>query len=275
MVDQVNEKETRLATALKALPERELGVYRYFLQKKQVPIADDMAEKMFALYQRGSSCDEIRRLFPQFSLGQIVGARVIGGWDERRDAEVKNLQREVPAKVETVELETQEFLANLLHASHKRFNDALKMYISTGEVSHLTAAGVPLPRSMKELKDVVEMFRSLAGTDTKKVEVSVKGGVKHTVERVKPEEAEGIMDSLLGEVVDVEVIEQPKPVPQIEAVPTPVKTPVEMVEYLVKTGMPRAKAETIVASMNRETAELASKYADVVAKVDEDPDEVN
>src|SRR5678815_312737 len=151
-------KEVRLATILKSLPERELNAYRYFVDKNQASIADDKAEEMFALYQRGSSCEEIRRLFPQFGLGQVVALRVMKDWDSRRSTEIESIQREVPARTATAQMETQEFLANLLHASNKRFNDALKLYIATGNPQYLVDAKVPIPGNFKELDALVTLY---------------------------------------------------------------------------------------------------------------------
>ncbi len=247
-------KEVKLATILKSLPERELSAYRYFVNHNQPSIGDAKAEELFALYQRGSSCEEIRRLFPQFGLGQVVALRVMNDWDSRRTTEIETIQKEVPARVQTAQLETQEFLANLLHASNKRFNDALKLYIATGDPKHLTDAKVPIPSSFKELGMLIEMYMKVSGTDTKRVEVSVKGGVKHTVERVKPEEAESIMDDLLGDdkpIVDAEFTEHREKPPELEPIPPSAEpqTPEEMEKFLVETGMSPEKAKSVVASL--------------------------
>ncbi len=257
-----SEKEVRLATILKSLPERELRAYRYFVDKNQPSVSDDKAEELFALYQRGSSCEEIRRLFPQFGLGQVVALRVMNDWDSRRTTEIDTIRREVPAKVATAQMETQEFLANLLHASNKRFNDALKLYIATGNTQYLVDAKVPIPGNFKELDALVTLYMKIAGTDTKKVEVSVTGAVKHAVERVKPEEAEALMDELLGDekknVQDAEFTEHKEeeeplalePLPNIEHP----QTPEEMEKFLVETGMDPEKAKQVVASLGKKGA---------------------
>ena len=239
----VSEKEVRLATAIKALDGRERSAYKYFVTNEVRGLTEQDQDRLYAIYSRGSNCEEIRRLFPIYSLGQIVAARVMWHWDERRDAQTKNLQKEVPAKVETVQLETQEFLANLLHASHKRSNDALRMYIATGEEGHLTAAGITLPKTMKDLKDLIEMYGKVAGTDTKKVQVTHTGQISHVATTVSAAEASSIMDDLLDDnVIDV----TPLPPKQIEAAPALPETPAERVEFLVNGGMDRAAAEELV-----------------------------
>ena len=239
-----SDKEIRLATAVKALPERELQAYRYFVKNGQIEVAADKAEELFRLYQRGSTCEEIRRLFPAFSLGQVVACRVMLGWDDRKTAEIKNLRTEVPAHVETTQLETQEFLSNLLHASHKKWNDALALYNATGDRKHLDDAGVPIPKTMKELRDLTELYMKVSGTDSKKVEVRHTGQVEHVAKMVSADEAANIMDDLLSDanVIDVKVTE-PEPPKQIAAAPS---TPSEKIEFLVNGGMDREKAEELV-----------------------------
>lgn len=240
----VSEKEIRLATALKALDGRERSAYKYFVTNEVRGIPEQDADRLYAIYSRGSNCEELRRLFPIYSLGQIVAARVMWFWDERKTAQVKQLQKEVPDKVETVQLETQEFLANLLHAVSKRSNDALRMYIATGEEGHLINAGIALPKTMKELKDLIETYGKVAGTDTKKVQVTHTGQVTHVATTVSAAEAATLMDDLLdNDVIDV----TPEPPKQIEAAPLELPdSPAGKIEFLVAGGMERAKAEELV-----------------------------
>jgi hypothetical protein len=169
---------------------------------------------------------------------------VMWHWDERKAAQVKQLQTEVPAKVETVQLETQEFLANMLHAVGKRNNDALRMYIATGEEGHLLAAGIQLPKTTKELKDLIETYGKISGTDTKKVQVTHTGQIQHVAASVSAEEATNIMDDLLDhDIIDV----TSSPVKRIEAAPEVLpQTPAEKIEFLVQGGMDREKAEALV-----------------------------
>jgi hypothetical protein len=237
-IQPISDKEVRLATARKALTEREDAAYKYFAKTGQIEVAADKAEELFRLFQTGSTCEDIRRLFPSFSLGQIVACRVMLGWDERKLSESKNLQREVPLKVGNTALEVQDFLANLLSATHRKWNDALLVYRATGDVNVLKAAEVPLPKNMKELKDIAELFMKISGTDTKKVQVVHEGAVQHVMTKVSSEEAASIMADLMDDdVIDAEVVEQK----QIE----PVRTRAETVEFLVKGGMSREKAEEV------------------------------
>lgn len=273
---KASDKETDLATAVAALNDREIKAYRHFVNSGQKPIAEDKAEELFKLYQRGQTTLEIARLFPQYSHSQVVASRVMAAWDDRKATEVKNLQVEVPAKVESTTLETQEFLSNLLHASHRKFNDALKKYIATGDVKVLEEVGVPLPSSLKELSALIDMYMKISGTDTKKVDVRVAGGVVHQHTKVKPEEAEALMDDLLGDqpAQDAEFTEV-KDEPKRLAAPTS-KTPEEMIEYLVKGGMPQARAEQVVRQLKAKAESLGSDVADIIQEyADGNKDPVN
>jgi len=247
----VSEKEKRLSEALSKLSDKELAQWKFFRKSNQNEISPDICDQMFRLFQRGSSCDEIRRIFGSYSISQIVAARVMHDWDVRKDIEVENIKVEVPAKTEVTQLEMQEFLANILTASHRKFNDALKLYIATGDATHLDKAGVPMPKNTRELKEIVEMYMKVAGIDSKKVEVKHSGGVVHEVKQVRSsEEAESIMDELLGEdPVDAEFVEAPKEEPKAIA-PMSAERPDEIspkdtVEFLVNSGMPREKAVRI------------------------------
>jgi len=252
----VSEKEIRLATAIKALSDREAGAYRYFVRNNQAPVSPEKAEELFALYQRGSSCEEIRRLFPSFSLGQVVSCRVMYAWDERKTVEVETLKREVPLTIETAELETQEMLANLLHITNRRFKDAIKLYIATGDETHLTVAKVPVPTSFKELSALIEAYKKATGSDVKRVQVQVTGGVRVTTEAVKPAEAASIVNALLGEIQEAQFTEPEKEEPRVLA-PAPVldpqaQTEEDMEDVLVRSGMDPDQAQKIVSDLKKD-----------------------
>jgi hypothetical protein len=197
----VSEKETRIAKAIKALTPRELDAYKYFVRTKQTQIADKTADEMYALYAQGTSCDEIRKLLVGFSLGQIVGARVIFGWDERLAGERAALVTEVPARASQTQLQNVDFLGKLLTATHKQWSDKLQRYIASGDESLLV--GLPMPKNIKDLSALVELFLKSTGQDKKRVEVT--GTVLHEHKGpVSAAEARNILKELDDDVIDVE-----------------------------------------------------------------------
>jgi hypothetical protein len=257
-LQKTSTKEVDLANTLTLLTEPELAAYKHFVNSGQQALSEEIADQMFRLFHRGQTTREIQKLFPQYSWAKIVAARVLFKWDERKDTEVANLKVEVPAKVETTHLETQEFLSNLLHASHKKFNDALKRYIATGDAKILEESGVPLPSSLKELSALIDMYMKISGTDSKKVDVRVAGGVAHAHvhAKVKPEDAEKVMDDLLNsepvqdahfepvEEAEDELAEQKESL-------VPTRSPEDMIKRLVDGGMPQERAEQVVKQMKK------------------------
>ena len=267
---QTSDKETKLATILKGLSEKELAAYKYFIRAKQPSVAEDKAEEMFQLYRRGSSCDEIRRLFKVYGLGQVVACRVAFEWDERALAEKRHVEETVPKTAVSTQLEMQEFLGTMLAASNKRFMDAMKLYIATGDESKL--ADFPLPKNMNDLQKLVDMYMKVAGLDSKKVDVNVHGSVAHVPQKVKAEEAEAIVDSLLED--DVVDVESTPVVPALAPVPDKPVTQEEMVQALMSRGMSHDQALSMVENIKHDADVMAAKY---VAELEGGPkdDEAN
>jgi hypothetical protein len=260
----VNDREVKLATIIKSLNDRERAAYRYFVRANQEPIHEDKAEEMFKLYRRGESCEEIRRLFQVFGLGQIVAARVVFEWDSRLQCERESQKVDIPARIESTQLDMQEFLSTLLAASNARFMDSMKLYIATRDKKYLD--GIPTPKSAKELATLMETYMKVAGLDTKKVDVSVHGTVAHTAQpKLKQEEAEAYMDELLQEEGVIDVESKPVEQPPVGALP-PIAAPVsrgQLIQNLMSAkGMTEAQAEEVMETLDRDVDQLAKKYMD-------------
>jgi len=58
------------------LTEREKYAFQKHVSKRDPPIAPITAVKLFELFLAGRTCEDIRRLNPAFTLGQIVHARI-------------------------------------------------------------------------------------------------------------------------------------------------------------------------------------------------------
>lgn len=167
---QPNDSETGLTKAIKALDQREWDAYRYFLDHKQPEVAEDTADKFYLLYVQGKTCEEIRRLHKGFSYGQVVAARVRYEWDERRTQYRRHLQTEVPQRAQQVHIETVDFLADMLTATQQKVRESIALYLQTGDQAHLK--DVPIPKSAKDLKDLMALFMTATGQDKKRVEFS-------------------------------------------------------------------------------------------------------
>lgn len=257
-----NDKESRLAVILQGLNERELSAYKYFIRAKQPSVSEDTAEQMYNLYRRGVSCEEIRRLFTAFGLGQIVACRVAFEWDGRLKSERENQRKDVPAKIDSTQLDLQVFLSTLLAASGKRFMDNMNMYIATGEAKYLE--GIPTPKNARELATLVETYMKVAGLDAKRVDVTVHQQPAQAAV-MKQEDAEAAVDQLLkdqGNVVDASF----EPAPPVAALP-PVPAPVsreQVLKNFMAGGASQEEAEAMLASLDKDINKLASKYVEKV-----------
>ncbi len=213
--DEPENRETKIATAIKALSPRELDAYRYFLRAKQSSIAEDAADRLYQLYLQGQSCEDIRRVAVGFSLGQVVAARIVGEWDSKVAGYRENLVANVPIQAEQTHLEAVDFLGNLLKATYMKYGDKIRKYLATGDEAHLI--DVPLPKSVREFGAVMDLFMKSTGQDKRRVEVSGTLKVDHrngTATAVSSEEAAGILDALMADAIDVkaEAVKKLEPV---------------------------------------------------------------
>ncbi|HVT61911.1 MAG TPA: hypothetical protein VHD33_00275 [Legionellaceae bacterium] len=209
-MSEVSEKETRLTEALKKLTPKELEMYRYFLKENQAEISEESADKLYDAYFNGSSCYEIYKTVKSYSYSQIVAARVMYDWDNRKLNQKLELETNVPSQAGDTLLAAQDFLGDLIVATGLRYKQRLKGYIATKDTALLE--GLPLPKSMKEIQTLVELFMKASGKEetTKNINVNVKNEVVKTPILSIPEDKglESALDELLGiEPTDAEFVE--------------------------------------------------------------------
>lgn len=140
------------------LSEKEQYALDYHRNKREPSLAPVTQAQLFQLYLQGHDCDEIRRLRPNFSLGQIVEARVEGQWDMRRQEHVQRLMRATQEKVAQTQLESVEYICNLVAAHHRLQGDKLKRFLMSGDPKDLGDAGIT---SFKQYKEVLATLREL------------------------------------------------------------------------------------------------------------------
>ena len=182
------------------LTEREQFALKHHIEKRDPPISPYTAIKLFELFLAGKTCEDIRRLNPNFTLGQIVHARIDNEWDRRLKEHIESLYNNAAARISQVTLETALTLANLLSAKNKYYQDEVLLYLQTGKEEHLLKLGLG---GLDGYKKLVEVMQKLTGTDNAK---TVKGEITHTVKREEPQEvestatqAEKILDALILE----------------------------------------------------------------------------
>lgn len=172
--------EEIVLSPVERLTPEERKAYKLYVQKNDPPLAPSIQAQLFSLYLNGTTCEEIQKLNPNFSLGMIVRARVEGLWDDRRDAHLQTLFEGVRERVQQVQMESVVFTSDLLASANKMFGDKLKKYLQTGDERELGSLRID---SLKQYRDAVDLLMKLTGQD-KKIEVS--GQTKTVVEFTGP-----------------------------------------------------------------------------------------
>src|ERR1700761_7167089 len=100
------------------LDEKELAALRYFQRSKQPSLSADTQAKLFRLYLNGKTTSEIHRLNPQFSLGQVVQAKIKGEWDRRYNEHIDELLKTTQQRVMQVTMESIQFISDVISAAN-------------------------------------------------------------------------------------------------------------------------------------------------------------
>lgn len=145
------------------LQPRELAALRHFCASDQAPLAVETQEGLLRLYLRGKTTESIRTIFPRYTLGQIVQARVVGRWDEA----VEEMWRQVRARAVGAELDvvaqTKEFTADLLMATVQFLHPRIQRFIATGDVSELEGVRVEKVGDLKRILDIYAVTHQAPG----------------------------------------------------------------------------------------------------------------
>jgi len=182
--------EALILSPVERLSPEERKAYKLYVQKNDPPLAPGVQAQLYNLYLNGSTCEEINRLNPNFSLGMIVRAKVEGLWDDRRDKHINELFESVRERVQQVQMESVVFTTDLLAGANKMFGDKLKRYLQTGDERELGDLRID---SLKQYRDAVDLLLKLTGQDRK---VEVSGQTKTVVEfkgPVAPKDAAAIL----------------------------------------------------------------------------------
>lgn len=169
---------SQLTVVEQRLTSRELAAYRFWSKSGQPRLAPSLQEQLYTLFLQGKSVDDILRSNKGLSLAQITTARVEGEWDLRRDEYLSDLLDRSRSNLQQSTLEAVQFMTDILAVAHKKFGTAAKMYIQTGDESHLKGFQID---NIHQYKQIVEILQKLSGAEhqPKKVEERVSGDVTH------------------------------------------------------------------------------------------------
>lgn len=144
------------------LSSRERAAYDDYMAKNPPPISPLTQAQFLALFLRGKTCEEIQSLNSGFPLGAIVHCRMEGEWDRRLEEYRDQLFNGIRERLTQVELESVNFLADLLAVAHKQHGNRLKKYLQTGEEKEL---GEMTINSLKGYAQVSELLVKVTGQD--------------------------------------------------------------------------------------------------------------
>lgn len=137
------------------LSPREKAAYDEYLQRSPHPISPLTQAQFLALFLRGKSCEEIQSLNPGFPLGAIVKCRMEGDWDRRLDEYREQLFIGIKERLTQVELESINFLTDLISVAHKQQGNKLKKFLQNGDEKELGDMTITSIKSYSQVMDLL------------------------------------------------------------------------------------------------------------------------
>lgn len=196
-------EETHVALELAAsrLSERELAAYKNWQNSRYPALAPDTQGKLFQLFLNGKSCEAIRALNPQFTLGMIVNARITGQWDRLYQEHIDDLLNNTKMRATQAQLESINFVSDLLSATNRMHGEKIAKYLQTGNEKDLGDLQIT---TLTGYKTAVELLQKLTGQDkqqkvTGDLTITHKADDSMSAGRApNSEEAADILKMLLG-----------------------------------------------------------------------------
>ncbi len=196
----IENREQRIERVTKLLSEGEIYAYEYWKKSSQGAVAASLNAQLFGLFLNGKNTEEIRRLNPLLTLGQIVSARIEGDWDKRRDEHLDRLLADTSGRIQQATMETSELICDMLAVANKEHGDKLRKYLQTGNEADLGDFKVD---SLGNLKQAIEVLQKLTGQD-KQSKLTLAGEILHreseSDEKKLPtaEQANNVLKLLVG-----------------------------------------------------------------------------
>lgn len=144
------------------LTNKERAAYEEYIKRGNTSISPNTQAQFLALFLRGKTCEEIQSINSGFPLGAIVKCRMEGDWDRRLDEYREQLFSGVRERLSQIELESVNFLTDMLAAAHKQQGDRIKKYLQTGNEDDLGEMRIS---SIGAYSKVLEMLIKTTGQD--------------------------------------------------------------------------------------------------------------
>ncbi len=161
-----------------------VALIAYRKEGVQLRLSGDTQMKLFSLFLNGHPCSELQALNRQFSLGQILTARLEGNWDKRRQEHVEGLYANVLSRIQQSSVEAVGFVADQLAAVHKMYGEKARRYLQSGDPKDFDSFGAD---DIKNYKVLVETLQKLTGQEKASTEVNISGSVPKPERDITPE----------------------------------------------------------------------------------------
>ena len=146
------------------LTKEEEHEYRSFctLGLPHIPPEDELG--MFQLFLNGSTSDEICRVNNgKYTKGQIVNSRIEGRWDDKVNEYKSTLLAKQIDRLQMVQVESLNFMANLISATNRLNNEKILKYMQSGDHKELGDLQIG---SLAGYKTAIELLHALSGQRT-------------------------------------------------------------------------------------------------------------
>jgi len=157
-----------------------------------------------ALFIQGKSLREIHDLNRAIPFGSIVEARLRYGWDSTKEQYIQDLQSGVVKRMIQAQMESVNFLADVMAATHKKYGGAIKKYLQSGNKDDLEGFDI---ESISSYQKVIDSVLKITGKDKEsKIRIDGSGfgsapAPQNTAKGVSPEKAKAILKILANGVV--------------------------------------------------------------------------
>lgn len=198
MTESLVKTDDARTKAIERLTVDEQVAYDKAIRSGRAPLAPLFNKRLYDLYLRGFSCEDISTQNPGLDTGAVARARVDGDWDERRDRYTAELLTDSAASLRQTAAESLNFLSLVLAVAHKEHGEKLRRYLVTGDPADLGDFRI---ENFKGYKLIIETIAQLIGADQKKTvthRVAQVGGVVVPAEGDSSEEGTGIIGALQG-----------------------------------------------------------------------------
>lgn len=182
---------------LRILSEEEYESVKKYLESGGKRLSTETATSFFSMYLNGYDTKEIFRLNKAFPYESILIAKVTGNWDKEKEDYLSKLQENIKEKLIKAQLESINFLSDLLSATHKKHGDKLKKFLTSGNEKDLE--GTMSVDSVSQLLKVVEGLNKITGQDRPKandttINVNIDQRSVNNIASLSPEDSAKILN---------------------------------------------------------------------------------